>query len=59
MTKKDAERIHALEDRVSDLVVAFNQLVRAHNDHNHNIEFPQVMTIMLRPRYTVANIRAK
>lgn len=59
MTKKDAERIQALEDRVSNIWVAFNQLVKAHNGHKHDIEWPQVMTIVPGPRCTVANIRAK
>lgn len=47
----------SLYDSHIDLLKAFGQMVEAHNTHNHTIEWPQVMTLVLGPRVTLANIQ--
>lgn len=50
-------RIESLDKRDRELRVAFNQLIEAHNKHQHTIDWPQVMTLVIGPRMLPANIQ--
>jgi len=36
---------------------AIRYLIEAHNTHTHNVEWPQLVTVVLGPRVTPANIK--